>query len=83
MTDNVVNPIVLIRTGQNGYSPSQVADRAMTVAELIQDLEQYDPHSKVVVGGYGRGAVYEPARLVEDVWPLEEDEDAPEFPDFS
>jgi hypothetical protein len=62
--------ILTIKTGQNGYSPEQVADRAMTLETLIEELQTLledgvDPQTRVVVGGYGRGAVWEPAQRVE------------------
>lgn len=63
-----------ITTGSNGYSADQVARNALTLEDLIAELQEMiedgvDPQSKVVIRGYGRGAVYEPvlgAELPED-----------------
>ena len=72
--------IVTIKTGQNGYSPEQVSDRAMTLGDLIEKLQQLidddgvDPSTKVVVGGYGRGAVWEPATGTDLFEPEDNDE---------
>lgn len=71
--------IIEITTGQNGYSAQQVADRAMTIAEMIANLqemaENYGEDAVVVVRGYGNGAVYEPVRDVLG----EDDEDGDEY----
>lgn len=62
--------IITLSTGENGYSADQVADRAITVAKLIEDLQEmadaYGDDAKVVIAGYGRGAVFEPVREVNE-----------------
>lgn len=82
MTRNNEAPaaIIAITTGRNGYSPAQVAGDAITLGDLIERLQAWiddegiDPSTKVVVGGYGRGAVWEPATSTKFIDP-EEDED--------
>lgn len=64
-----------ITTGSNGYSADQVAGSAITLEDLIAELQEMiedgvDPQSKVIIRGYGRGAVYEPllrAEFSEDI----------------
>lgn len=61
---------ILIKTGQNGYSPKQVQDRAITVGELIEQLESmrddFGDDIKVIMQSYGNGAVWEPVRFAEE-----------------
>jgi hypothetical protein len=69
--------IITLSTGQNGYNARQVADNAMTVADLIEQLQElaadYGDDAVVVVAGYGRGAVFEPVLRAEE--PEADDDD--------
>lgn len=71
--------IVTLSTGQISYSAVQVADRAVTLARLIEDLQEmaasYGEDAVVVVAGYGSGAVYEPVMRVNE--PDDYDADGP------
>lgn len=55
--------MVLLHTGRDGYAPSQVIDRAMSVRELIDFLEsEFDEDEKVLFSndnGYTYGWVSE------------------------
>jgi len=71
--------IITLKTGQNGYSASQVKDRAMTVGDLIEQLEMLrddlGEDTQVIVQTYGNGAVWEPVLVAEDDY---SDEDSDE-----
>ena len=59
---------VVIDAVKGGYTPSQVANRAMTVGELIEELKYFDPEDKVILSfdnGYTYGALRE-ANICED-----------------
>jgi hypothetical protein len=69
--------IITLSTGSNGYSAKQVAENAMTVADLIEQLQElaeyHGDDAVVVIRGYGRGAVYEPVVVANE--PDDEDDE--------
>jgi hypothetical protein len=61
--------VIVVTTGQNGYSADQVAEYAINVTDLIEQItqlaEEFGGDTRVVICGSGRGAVWEPVRGLE------------------
>ena len=49
---------VVIETGRDGYGIDQVEDDTMTIGDLIDELEDYDRNTKVVLGNDGQSYGY-------------------------
>lgn len=65
---------VVIDAENTGYSPKQVANRAMTVGELIKELKYFDPEDKVILS-FDNGYTYGALRSANISSDYEDDED--------
>lgn len=54
-----MKPYINIEIERLGYSPDQVAERTMTVGDLMRILEDYDPETPIIISN-DEGYTYSP-----------------------